>query len=381
MEDKLITYGGQAVIEGVMMRGPSCLAVALRNTRGEIVVRDQPWRSIWERLRFLRWPFLRGGVVLVESLANGMSALSYSAKIAAEGEQERSPSFVVRSSSGPEAEEGGTGARDEVRKAVDEERKTKDEKRDPPSFGWILIPTLLFALLVFKGVPHVAALLVDSLVGGHGVSGWLFHVIDGAIKLLLFVGYLAAISRLKEIRRVFAYHGAEHKAIATHEAREPLTVENARAKSRFHPRCGTAFLLFVIVVGVLLYMLVLPLLPPLAGTPWLNQVLLVLLKIVLLLPIAGLSYEVIRLSARFGKNPLVRVLIAPGLALQRLVTREPTDDQIEIALVSLSTALAREQATTAARAGEPRAVLPEREAVFPTYSAFQEGLAGWSGER
>ena len=106
-----------------------------------------------------------------------------------------------------------------------------------------------------------------------------------------------------------------------------------------------------------------------------------LLKIVLLLPIAGLSYEVIRLSGKFGRNPLVRVLIAPGLALQRLVTREPTDDQIEIALVSLSTALAREEATAAARAGEPRAVLPEREAVFPTYSAFQEGLAGWGGER
>ena len=364
------------------MRGPSCLAVAVRNARGEIVVRDQPWRSIWERLRFLRWPFLRGGVVLVESLANGMSALSYSAKIAAEGEeQERSPSSVLRSPSGPVETDGKPGPADR------EERRTEDGKRktanasSSPSFGWILIPTLLFALLVFKGVPHLAALLVDSLVGGQGVSGWLFHVIDGAIKLLLFIGYLAAISRMKEIRRVFAYHGAEHKAIATHEAKEPLCVENARAKSRFHPRCGTAFLLFVIVVGVLLYMLVLPLLPPLAEPSWLNQVLLVLLKIALLLPIAGLSYEAIRLSARFGRNPLVRVLIAPGLWLQRLVTREPTDDQIEIALVSLSTALARERATTEARAEEPRAMLPEREAVFPTYAAFQEGLAGWGGGR
>jgi uncharacterized protein YqhQ len=381
-DSKRPSVGGQAVIEGVMMRGPSCLAVAVRNSRGEIVVRDQPWRSIWERLRFLRWPFLRGGVVLVESLANGMSALSYSARIAAEGEeQQRSPSSVVRSPGGTEGTDGAPPAADSGGRKTEDGRRKTENASSSPSFGWILIPTLLFALLVFKGVPHVAALLLDSLVGGRGVSGVLFHVVDGAIKLLLFIGYLAAISRLKEIRRVFAYHGAEHKAIATHEAREPLTVENARAKSRFHPRCGTAFLLFVIVVGVLLYMLVQPLLPPLAEPPWLNQVLLVLLKIVLLLPIAGLSYEVIRLSAKFGRNPLVRVLIAPGLALQRLVTREPADDQIEIALVSLSTALAREQATTEARAGEPRVVLPEREAVFPTYSAFQEGLASWGGER
>lgn len=239
------------------------------------------------------------------------------------------------------------------------------------------MPTLLFALLVFKGVPHLTALALDSWMGGRGVADYTFHIIDGAVKLLLFVGYLLLISRMKEIQRVFAYHGAEHKAIATHEAREPLTVANARAHSRFHPRCGTAFLLFVIVVGVLLYMALLPLLPPLVPTPWLNQVLLILLKIVLLLPIAGLSYEAIRLSGKFGTNPVVRVLIAPGLLLQRLVTREPTDDQLEIALASIAVALSREQATRAARDRDKTTLLPERERAFASYAAFLEELPDW----
>jgi uncharacterized protein YqhQ len=347
-ELQCLAVGGQAVIEGVMMRGPSCLAVAVRNPEGRLVVRDQPWRSIWERLRFLRWPFLRGAVVLVESLANGMRALAYSADIAARGlpAEDGDPAPAAGDSSGP-------------------------------SLWLVLVPTLVFALLVFKGVPHVVALGLDAWAGGRGTSGWRFHVLDGVVKLLLFVGYILLISRMKDVRRVFAYHGAEHKAIATHEAGEALTVANARRHSRFHPRCGTAFLLYVIGIGVLLYMALLPLLPPLASTGWLDQALLILLKIALLFPIAGLSYEVIRLAGRFGRHRVVRLLIAPGLALQRLVTREPTDDQLEVALAAIATALAREEATRRARAGEDLAVPPEREQVFADYAAFRAGLDTW----
>ena len=411
-EPKCPNVGGQAVIEGVMMRAPSCFAVAVRDPRSRIVIRDRPWRSIGEKLRFLRWPFLRGTVVLGESLANGMNALAYSAQIAAV-EEERSSSSVPNDSqtpesdldptvgasrraastaSGPSASAGALGPRPEgsgrrgspagpdsgpERKTKDESRKTPAPPKAAPSFGWLFVPTMLFALLVFKGVPHLTALLLDAWIGGKGVSGYLFHVIDGVVKLLLFVGYLLLISRMKEIQRVFAYHGAEHKAIATHEARQPLTVENARAHSRFHPRCGTAFLLFVIVVGVLLYMTVLPLLPPLVPVAWLNQLLLILLKIVLLFPIAGLSYEAIRLSGKFGKNPVVRLLIGPGLLLQRLVTREPTDDQLEIALASIAVTLSREEATTAARERDKTVVLPERERAFDSYAAFLQELPTW----
>ncbi|MBI5499693.1 MAG: DUF1385 domain-containing protein [Deltaproteobacteria bacterium] len=386
-EPKSPSVGGQAVIEGVMMRAPTCFAVAVRDSRSRIVVRDRPWRSLAERLRFLRWPFLRGAVVLGESLANGMNALAYSAKIAAEGEEGGSPSAPEPDGALRGAAAGESQPRAEARGSAgvpESERKTKDEPRKPsapasqaPSFGLLFVPTLVFALLVFKGVPHLTALALDAWMGGQGVSGWVFHVIDGAVKLLLFVGYLLLISRMKEIQRVFAYHGAEHKAIAAHEAREPLTVAAARVHSRFHPRCGTAFLLFVIVVGVLLYMTILPLLPPLVSAAWLNQVLLILLKIVLLFPIAGLSYEAIRLSGRFGTNPLVRVLIAPGLLLQRLVTREPTDDQLEVALASIAVALSREKATAEARARDRGAALPERERVFSSYAAFLEELPGW----
>jgi uncharacterized protein YqhQ len=237
----------------------------------------------------------------------------------------------------------------------------------------VVVPTLLFALLIFKGVPHLVALGVDALVGGHGVRDVLFHVVDGAVKLGLFVGYLLLISRMEEIRRVFAYHGAEHKAIAAFEAKLPLTVRSARDRSRRHPRCGTAFLLFVIVIGVLVYMATLPFLPPLVSPAWLNQVVLVLLKIAMLLPIAGLSYEVIRLSGRYARNPLVRAFAAPGLWMQGLVTREPTDDQIEIALVSIETVLAREAAQAAGTAAE--ADPGEGETVFPDFEAFRAAVA------
>jgi uncharacterized protein YqhQ len=353
------TIGGQAVIEGVMMRGPSCLAVAVRRPQGAIVVRDQPWRSVWERLRFLRWPLLRGAVVLVESIANGMSALAYSARIAA-GEERDS----------------GSGVRDPGSGSAPPEPRAPSPESRTPSFAWILIPTLIVAVAVFKGVPHLLALLLDPLFGGRGVSGYPFHVVDGVVKFLLFVGYLLLISRMKDIQRVFAYHGAEHKAIAAFEAGEELTVAHARGKPRLHPRCGTAFLLFVILVGVLLYMLVLPLLPPLAAAGWLNQTLLILLKIVLLFPIAGLAYEAIRLSGRHARHPLVRALAWPGLALQRLVTREPTDDQIEIALASLATALARETAAAAARGGAEVSLPAERETVFADFAAFRAATAG-----
>ncbi len=319
-----------------MMRSPRCMAVAVRRPGGGIVVLDRPWRSIWERLRFLRRPFLRGSVVLVESIANGMSALSYSARVAGEA-----------------AAAAGDGA-------------GETDGRPPPraiSPAWILVPTLIVALAVFKGVPHVVALGLDSLAGGAGVSGRLFHVVDGLAKLALFLGYIVLISRMEEIRRVFAYHGAEHKAIATFEAGEDLAVPNARGRSRFHPRCGTSFMLVVILVGVLLYMLVLPAVEPLTANPWLDQALLVLLKIVMLLPIAGVSYEAIRLSARWSRNPLVRLLTWPGMLTQRLTTREPTDEQIEVALASLGTVLAREAA------GEEKAPA-EREAVFADFAAF-----------
>jgi uncharacterized protein YqhQ len=166
-------------------------------------------------------------------------------------------------------------------------------------------------------------------------------LVDGGFKVLMLVGYIALVGLMKDMRRVFMYHGAEHKAIWAHEKGLPLTVENVRAQSRFHPRCGTSFLVVVILVSIFFFALVLR--APISDVPLIDNLIKILIKVPLMFPVAGLSYEVIKLSGKYRENLIVRLLIAPGLLLQRLTTREPTDDQIEVGLLSLQKALWREQ--------------------------------------
>jgi uncharacterized protein YqhQ len=295
--------GGQAVIEGVMMRSPRCFAVVCRRPGGEIVVRERRWRSVWERLRFLRWPLLRGAIVLVESLVNGMSALTFSAR-----QQEEHP------------------------------EKTTEEPRTGSAAGTVLmVISLLTAVLIFKALPHLLTWLL-----GLKTSSIAFHLVDGGVKVLLLIGYIGSIGLMKDVRRVFQYHGAEHKAIWAYEKGLELTVDNVRAQSRFHPRCGTSFLVLVILISVFLFALVLRY--PISSVGLVDNLIKILIKVPLMLPVAGLSYEGIKLSGKFRDHPLVRVLVAPGLWLQRLTTREPTDDQIEVGILSLKKALWREQA-------------------------------------
>ena len=393
------------------MRAPSCFAVAVRDSKNRIVIRDRPWRSIGEKLRVLRWPFLRGAVVLGESLANGMNALAYSAKIAAEGEESSPRSSVLgsqtgqepdptvgaprrdaSSASGPSAPAGalaprleGSGRRGSPTEQDMGPGRGRTENREPrtessaaagaPSFGWLFIPTLLFALLVFKGVPHPRRWPSTRGSAGTG-SPATSSTSSTRGEAAVFVGYLLLISRMKEIQRVFAYHGAEHKAIATHEAREELTVANARAHSRFHPAAAPLSCSSSSSLGVLLYMSVLPLLPPLvhavaqpgAAHPAQDR------------PALPHRRPVLRgdpAVREVRQNPVVRLLIGPGLLLQRLVTREPTDEQLEIALASIAVALS-EEATAAARARDKATVLPERERAFDSYAAFIEELPGWT---
>lgn len=292
--------GGQAVIEGVMMKAPARLCVAVRRPSGEILVKNDPLKSLASRWPALDWPILRGPVVLGETLVQGMKALSFSAQQALE----------------EEGEELGS---------------------------WALVGTLLFAIAaglgLFVAVPHLASLALGRVVpGGYGTDSFWFHLVDGAIKVAIFGAYIWVISLLRDIRRVFEYHGAEHKAIYCYESGGELTVEAARDYPRLHPRCGTAFLLVVLVVSILIFAVCLPLLPRLAEAGWLNQVLLIGLKILLMLPIAGIAYEVIRLAGKKQGQRFWDALIWPGLQLQRLTTREPSDDQIEIALAALKAA-------------------------------------------
>ena len=302
-----MNVGGQAVLEGVMMRAPQALAVAVRKPNGEVVIKEAPWRSLSSKYRWLKWPFTRGVVVLVESLVNGIDALTFSANQALEGEEEA---------------ELGT---------------------------WALVGTIAFSLvlgiLLFVVAPHYLSLLVGRFGPvNFGVTSLYFHLVDGVIKLAMFLAYIWLISFFKDIGRVFEYHGAEHKSIYAYEAGRELTVENAREFSTLHPRCGTAFILVVLMISILFFAIIFPLITPAGKSGWGLQAFYVGVKIILLFPIAGAAYELNRYASRHMNMWPLKLAILPGLWVQKLTTREPSDDQIEVALIALRKVLAIEAA-------------------------------------
>ncbi len=301
---KKVRIGGQAVIEGVMMRAPKALAIAVRKPTGDLVIKGDAWHSLGERFPFLKWPILRGILILGEALVNGIQALSFSANQALE-------------------EEGGS---------------TKTS-------SWAIFFTMLVAvalgMFIFVALPHLVSVWIAGIVSETlSINSIYFHLIDGLLKITFFLVYILGISQMKDIKRIFQYHGAEHKSIYVYEAGEDLTVQNARKYSTLHPRCGTSFILMVLVISILLFSLVFAFIPkPVSWPLWLSNVVFIFLKIGLMLPIAGLSYEFTRWTDDKSDRAWVRPLIAPGLHLQRLTTREPSDDQIEVALRALSRAL------------------------------------------
>ena len=319
LEKNYTSIGGQAVIEGVMMRSPHYIAVALRRADQKIIVRSYRYRSWAERMSWLKAPFLRGVAGMLESMIQGMKTLSFSADLAAQFETSLD-SEQVASKSVPSSECLSSFAL-------------------AASMG----SAILLGLGLFVALPHLLAALIAS------PDSALFHSLDGVIKVLILIGYIFLISRMKEIHRVFQFHGAEHKSIATFEQGEALTVENARLKSPLHPRCGTSFLFFLVLISVFVFGSVFPLLglTKLSAHFWLNNLGMIVLKMGFMMPIAGISYEVIKLSAKHSANPMFRWMVAPGLLLKRLTTREPDDSQLEIALVSLVQVLTLEKATSA----------------------------------
>lgn len=339
--------GGQAVIEGVMMRSPKSFAVVCRRTQGEIVIREQRWHSIWDRWRFLKWPFFRGGVVLVEAMINGMSALTFSAQqqeVEGAGEEkEEKPQQEEKQQQAPGDEEHQPEpamqqpeSEEQQPEPVKTTTKKQEQALSPAAMTGLVLTSIAMALVLFVGLPHLLTWLI-----GLNTDTLSFHLTDGVIKIFILVGYIGAIGLNKEIRRVFMYHGAEHKSIWAHEKELELTVENVRQQSRFHPRCGTSFLVVVILVSVFLFAALLQF--PISSVGLLDHLLKILIKIPLMFPVAGLAYEGIKLSGKHRDHILVRFLIAPGMWLQRLTTREPTDDQLEIAILSLKKTLWREQ--------------------------------------
>jgi uncharacterized protein YqhQ len=303
-----INVGGQAVLEGVMMLAPNALAVAVRRPDGQIVFKEgPPWRLLSARYPWLKWPFIRGIVALIESLVNGIGALTFSANASLEGEEEE--------------EELG---------------------------AWALVATIALAfvlgILLFVALPHyLSYFLGQQGPFNFGVESLAFHTIDGIIKLAVFFLYLWMISMIKDIARVFEYHGAEHKTIYTYEAGQELTVENARQYTTLHPRCGTAFLIVVLMISIILFAVVFPLIAPKPEEAGLSlHLFFVGVKILLMFPIAGSAYELNRYASRHMDIRLLKLAILPGLWVQKLTTREPSDDQLEIAISALEKALAVE---------------------------------------
>jgi len=280
-------YGGQAVIEGVMIRGKRTVALACRKPDGGIYRYREPLDSLLQRSRIARAPFVRGLVVLWESVSYGVRMLMRSAEV-----------------------------------QLDEESRASAGATNGVAMGL----GLLGALAIFIGIPYVITQFVHSAVP----SSLLLNLAEGAIRLLLFLGYLALISLMPEIRRVFAYHGAEHMAIHAFEHGDPLTAERIEPYPTAHPRCGTAFLLFVVVVTIVLF----------AFVPRTNLVVDLIARLLLVVPVASISYEVLKLGAAHEANPLVRVIVWPGLLLQRITTRRPDRGMIEVAAASLEEAIA-----------------------------------------
>ncbi|MCG3171886.1 MAG: hypothetical protein GMKNLPBB_00027 [Myxococcota bacterium] len=361
-----MNVGGQAVLEGVMMRSANSFAVAVRRPNGEIVIKEAPWNSVWERLTFLKKPFLRGVIVLFESLFNGMSALSFSASQA--GETWWDPAA-------PAVPAGGASANDDARKS--------EENLTSAQIAGMMAVSLLFGLALFVGLPHFLTWGIGQATGTNmDVDTFAFHAVDGVIKLGIFIGYIMLISRMPEIRRVFQYHGAEHKSIFTHENGEELTVENARRYTTKHPRCGTSFIIFVLMVSILMFAIVFPYIPKLTALIWTDgagtwagkvadQLGSIVIKILMMAPIAGVSYELTRLAGKFPNNPILRAISAPGLWMQNLTTIEPDEYQLEVAIASLRKTLWRE-------ANGPDARMPVNEEGLEVYPSFAAMLQAYS---
>ena len=285
--------GGQAVLEGVMMKNKDTYAVAVRKSDGEIVVEKKEYKSLFGNGAVTRWPLVRGVVNFVDSLVLGMSSLSFSSSFFEE---------------------------EEDTKELSEQQAAKKEKQEHVMMGGTIALSIVLAVAIFMLLPY----WLSTLFSGLGWSDTAIAVMEGLLRVLIFLAYIVGISLMKDIQRVYMYHGAEHKCINCIEHGMDLNVENVRKSSRLHTRCGTSFLFFVIMVSVILFIFIR------VDSPLLR----VLVRILLIPVIAGISYELIRLAGR-SEGKVIGLLSKPGMLLQKLTTREPDDAMIEVGIASV----------------------------------------------
>jgi uncharacterized protein YqhQ len=308
-----LVYGGQAVIEGVMMRSPTHVAIAVRKPDGEIVVDRRRVVTYAARHKWARFPGIRGIFALIEALGLGMSALNYSAEIAAAAEAEKERR---------KAAQKGTEAQgpDHAEAAVERDSQAGKKRAIP---AWLMVGNVIVSLAIFLGIFIYVPTLAAGYIVPQAERAWvLANAVEGGIRLLLVVGYMAGISLWGPIRRIFHYHGAEHQVINAYEAGEPPTVEAAAAHSPLHGRCGTTFLVVVILLKIVAGVFV----------GWPSLAVRGLLRLALLFPVASIAYEVTKLAAKYPDNLLVRAIIAPGMWIQRLTARPATPDMLAVSV-------------------------------------------------
>ena len=287
--------GGQAVLEGVMMKNRDKYAVAVRKPNGEIDVEVEEYKGVCGDKKFAKLPFIRGVFAFIDSLILGMKVTTYSA------------SFYEEEDEKPSKTEGKL-------------EKLLGNKADDIMMTFTVILSVIIAVALFILLP----LFLSDLLGKYIRNASVIAIIEGLIRILIFIAYIAGISLMKDIKRLYMYHGAEHKCINCIEKGRPLTVKDVKRSSRQHKRCGTSFLLFVVLVSVIVFFFI----------RVDNMALKLILRIALVPVIAGISYEIIRLAGR-SDNVLVRIISAPGMRMQKLTTKEPDEDMIEVAIASV----------------------------------------------
>jgi len=314
-KEEKINVGGQAVIEGVMMRSPERVSVAVRRPDGKIVLQNKPYVSFTKRKNFWGLPIIRGAVTLIESMVLGVQALTFSGDIA---------------------------IAEEEKKEVEKNKKKSKKAKKSGMSNLMLFGTVAFSLVFGFALFFYLPLILTDLLGAK--SGFWFNVVDGIIRTIIFLLYLSLITLWKDIRRIFKYHGAEHQTIFTFEDGKDLNVKNASEYLQYHPRCGTSFIITVLLVSIIVFMFL--------GRP--DTILERLIRFAFIPVIGGLSYEAIKLSDKKKNNPIVKMFIKPGLWLQRITALKPDESMLEVAIVALNGSLGIQYAN------DPNVVLAEQ---------------------
>ena len=369
--------GGQAVMEGVMMRNRTKYAVSVRKPDGQTVILVKDYHSAAEKHPWLGWPFIRGAVNLVESMIVGMGTLMYSANFADEADPKKDDAKKAKSGDAdPDKKNDASKAESagETEKAEGDKKDDTKPMMTPAMIGATVALSLVLTVALFILLPFTITAFLEGVTG---VKSPLFSsVTEGLLRIAIFVGYIVLISRMEEIKRVFRYHGAEHKAINCVEHGLELTVDNARASSKEHKRCGTSFMIFVMVISILIFSIV-NLFPIYTGSSRILKFLVRFVVRILLLPlVAGISYEFLKLAGRTN-NCVVNALSRPGMWMQALTTKEPDDTMLAVAITSVEAVfdwrafLAGTDADNCATPTEPGEYLLEEDGSYtPTVTGF-----------